>query len=217
MNTVKKLVFGFVIGMLGVAAATAQQSQVNGKLFKAVPSMKRAAVKSGIGADYLNSYLLGYDLEAAKEHIRKDETREALAQLAFLWDELYLQPEASQVEAVMRAVVRNQGTADMKIAKLDSVAASLNTRLKPDHKWYYNVGKTYSQVTNAANNDDYTTMTTKLADLGKLAKVSPTGTPTELVTAMAKIGEIIGKSDLTDNDVAVLKSQLETIDKLVGA
>jgi hypothetical protein len=217
MKTVKKLVFGFVIGVLGVVAATAQQSQVNGKLFKAVPALKRAAAKSGIGAEYLNSYFLGYDLEAAKEHIRKKETREALAQLAFLWDELYLQPEASQVEAVLRAVVRGQGTIDMAIAKLDSVATSLDTRLKPDHKWYYNVGKTYSQVSITANNEDYKTFSMKLAELGKLAKTSPAGTPVDLITAMAKIGEIATKSDITDNDVAILKAQFETIDNVIGA
>ena len=216
MNTVKKLVFGLVIGILGVVSVTAQQSEIQSKLFKSVPAVKRTAAKSSIGADYLNSYFLGYDLEAAKEHIRKNETREALAQLAFLWDELYLQPEASQVEAVLRAVVRNQGTTDMKIAKLDAVATSLDTRLKPDHKWYYSVGKTYSQMSVAANNDDFTTMTTRLVELGKLAKIAPTGTPTDLVNAMAKIGEIITKPKLTDDDIAVIKTQLTTIDNMMG-
>jgi len=216
MNTVKKFVLGLVIGIIGVVAATAQQTQTNNKLFKAVPVMKRTAAKAGVGGEYLNSYFLGYDLEAAKEHIRKNETRDALAQLAFLWDELYLQPEAAQVEAVLRAVVRGQGTADMKIAKLDSVATSLDTRLKPDHKWYYGVGKAYSQMTISGNNQDYTTMTMKLVELGKFGKTAPTGTPAELVAAMAKIGELVAKPNLSDDDVAVLKAQLETIDKVIG-
>ena len=217
MNTVKKFVFGFVIGILGIVSVSAQQSEIKQKAFKSVPAVKRTAVKTGIGSDYLNSYFLGYDLESAKEQIRKNETREALAQLAFLWDELYLQPEASQVEAVLRAVVRGQGTADMKIAKLDSVATSLDARLKPDHKWYYSVGRTYSQVTITANNEDYKTFTTMLAEMGRLAKTSPAGTPSDLLAAMAKVGEIGTKANITDNDVAVLKAQLETIDKMIAA
>jgi hypothetical protein len=218
MSPVKSLVIGFVFVLAATAAAIGQPSASLNKLFKGVPTVRKAATSpSKVDAEYINSYYLGYDLASARDQIKKNEVRESLAQLAFLWDELYLQPEASQVEAVMRAVVRGQGTADMKIAKLDAAAASIETRLKADHKWYYSMGKAYSELEIASTDKDYDALDAKFIELGKLSKTAPMGTPADLVNALVKIGEISAKSTVTDADVAVLKEQFNVIDKMMGA
>ena len=217
MSKVKTLVFGLVLGVVAVASAFGQQSASLSKAIKMVPAARKAAAAAAVNSEYVNSYYLGYDLASAKEQIRKNETHDALAQLAFLWDELYLQPEASTVEAVMRAVVRGQGTADMKIAKLDAAAASIQARLKADHRWYYGIGKAYSELEIASTNKDADAIDTKFAELGKLSKTAPAGAPAELVSALSKVGEIGAKPTFTDNDVAVLKAQFDVIDKMMGA
>lgn len=218
MNTVNKLAMVFVIGAAAVAGVFGQQTGSDGaNLKKLITTSGRSSTTSAIKSEYINSYYLGYDLESAKEHIRKKDTREALAQLAFLWDELYLQTEVPQVEAVMRMLVRGQGTPEFMISKLDAVKTSIEARLRIDHKWYYNVGKGYSQMTIAINDEDISGFKTKLGELGILGRTSPAGTPSEFVSALAKLGDYSGKSTLSDGDIAVIKAQWETIDSMIAA
>ena len=216
MNKLSKTILSIAIGMAAVGVIFGQQAKFPGRALTRHELAVNAA-DAKIGAEYINSYYLGYDLESAKNFIRSDQTREALAQLAFLWDELYLQPEASQIESVMRMVIRFQGTADQKIAKLETVRTNIEARLKTDHKWYYSVGKTSSQMTIAVNAEDYSAFGAKLAELGKLATTAPAGTPAKLVSAMAKLGGYSGKTDLSDDDVAAIKAQWDAIDNMIGA
>jgi hypothetical protein len=217
MNIFSKIALGAAIGILTTAACFGQKPDLKGRDVHRNSFKTRSTAAPQIKAEYVNSYYIGYDLDTAKYYIRANETREALAQLAFLWDELYQQPEAAQVEAVMRTLVRYNGTADQMIARLELARASIEARLSADHKWFYSVGKNYSQMFTAFDKDDYQDLSVRLGEFGKLSKSAPAGTPADLVNALAKLGQYSGKTTFSDNDVAVLKVQWDTIDKLIGA
>lgn len=213
MKNVSRLVLILVMGLSLCVAASAQGMTVR-KLDRA--SVRSAVSQASINAELVNSYYLGYDLESAKYLIRQDKTREALAQLAFLWDELYQQPEAPQVEMLIRMVVRGQGTAEQRIAKVDSARTAVEARLKAEHKWYYNVGSNYAQIFSALDAKDTAQVKLRMTMLGKLAKTPPVGTPAELVAAMTTIGQYGGKPQFSDGDIEVITAQFEKIDDVIA-
>jgi hypothetical protein len=228
MRTIVYLVIAFIVitlaGVLAFGQEAAGASTLTSRIEKRQMQMLKRHMSMPVGsisADNVNSYFVGYDFEAAAQLISAGKTREALAQLAFLWDELSGQAEAQQIESVMRMVIRAQGTREQTVQKLTTAQTTIEGKLRGDRRWYYEVGKTYSQmyisVSDTLETPDLRTFKLKLVELGKLARTAPVGTPVEFVGALAKLGEYGGKQSMTEQDVNEITQLWETIDKTIYA
>lgn len=217
----KVLVRVFIVVLIGVCAGAAvvfgQGANATHRLFEKRANAGGAKVGlqsagTTLTAENRWSYYTGYDLEDAKHLIEEEKTRDAIVALTFLWDGLSGQPEAAQVEAVLRMLVRGQGTVRQQLLKLETAQASYETRLAGDRKWYYNLGKNYGQMYAYLCFGDNANFKLKLTELGKMAKTVPVGTPPELVAALVKLGEFGPKQSISESDMAILGTHWQTID-----
>jgi len=214
MNLLNKIK---IVALFGILAAGSVFGQgLNEKRVMARPA---ASPRSGgkISTENVNNYYVGYDFDLVARYIKKDDKfRDSIAQMTILWDELYLQPEATDVEALMRMTVRGQATTELQLARLEKAKASVEKRLTGDARWYYDVGQSYSQMFTALDAENMAAFKQALTEMNKLSKASPTGTPVEFVSALSKIGSLINHTQFGDDEVAVFKAQCDTIDKLIA-
>ena len=225
MRTIFYLVIALIVITLAGVLAFGQENRLAQRPLQQIDRVQartRASSTAGaIGVENVNSYFIGYDFEAAAHLVAAGKTREALAQLAFLWDELSGQPESQQIESVMRMVIRGEGTSRQAVQKLELAQTGVEAKLRGDRRWYYDVGKTYSEMFITASNmldtPDLRTFRQKLVSLGTLAKTAPAGTPAEFVSALAKLGEFGIKQTMSEQDINAMASLWETIDNTISA
>jgi hypothetical protein len=215
MNLLNKLKIVVLLGILAAGSAFGQETLKNRSLARQMP---RAVTAGKISAENVNFYYIGYDFDAIPRYMKDDEKfRDSITQMTILWDELYQQPEASDIEALMRMTVRGSGTLEMRLARLEKAKTAYEKRVTGEGRWYYNVGLTYSQAFTALNAKDVTTFKQKLAALGTLSKGSPAGTPSDFVAALAKLGTFSTKAQFTSDDIAALGTQCDVIDGIITA
>ena len=214
MNLLNK--FG-IVALFGILAA----GSVFGQGVKETRAMARPAASprsaGKISAENVNNYFVGYDFDLVARYIKKDDKfRDSVAQMTILWDELYSQPEAADIEALMRMTVRGQGSTELQLARLEKAKESVEKRLTGEARWYYNVGLAYSQMFTALDAENMVGFKQALTDMNKLSKASPAGTPVELVSALSKIGSLLTHTQFGDDEVATFKTQCDAIDKLIA-
>jgi hypothetical protein len=214
MNLLNKIKIVAIFGILAAGSVFGQSI----KETRAVARPTATARSVGkISTENANNYFVGYDFDLVARYIKKDDKfRESIAQMTILWDELYSQPEAADIEALMRMTVRGQGSTELQLAKLEKAKESVEKRLTGEGRWYYNVGLAYSQMFTALDAENMAGFKQALSDMNKLSKGSPAGTPVELVSALSKIGSLLTHTQFGDNEAAIFKTQCDSIDKLIA-
>ena len=188
-------------------APAAERTQRDGKAFGF------RGVAASIAAADRASYYMGFDFEDAKHLIEEQKAAEAIIAAAYLWDSMSDQPEAKQIEAVLRMLVRGEGTPLQQIGRLETAQSSYETRLKGNRKWFYDLGKNYGQLFAYLCFGKTTSFKGKLTEIGKMGNTAPAGTPRDLVAALVKLGEYGAKESFSDDDVAAIGVQFGTIEK----
>ena len=211
-----------VVGVFASALVFGQNSVLTVRAMKHDRSAQTAvrAARTGadaISAENVNNYFIGGDFVSSRNFILSEDQRNAITQLAVLWDELQGQPEAAQMEALLRMQIRGSGTVKDRLNKLDAVQSAVETRFKGEQKWFYNVGKSYTQMYTALNGKDIVAMKNSMVELGNLAKTAPASSPATFTTALATLGQMGGKSSLTDAEIAIVQAQFDAIDKMIYA
>ena len=215
MNLLNKLTVAALLGIVLVGGAFAQKLPMSRSVARQTP---RAYTAGKISAENVNNYFVGYDFDLVARYMKDDDKfRDSLAQMTILWDELYQQPEATDIEALMRMTTRGQGTLDLKLARLEKAKASVEKRLTGEARWYYNVGFAYSALFTAMNGKDFDGFKKQLGTLGTLGASAPTGTPSNFVSALNSIGSFSNKSQFTDADIAVLEKQCDAVSDIISA
>jgi hypothetical protein len=222
MKTLVRFLTVAVVGVFASALVFGQNSVLTVRAMKHDRSAQRAvrAARTGaeaISAENVNNYFIGGDFVSSRNFILSEDQRNAITQLAVLWDELQGQPEAAQMEALLRMQIRGSGTVKDRLNKLDAVQSAVETRFKGEQKWFYNVGKSYTQMYTALNGKDIVAMKNSMVELGNLAKTAPASSPATFTTALATLGQMGGKSSLTDAEIAIVQAQFDAIDKMIYA
>jgi hypothetical protein len=223
MKTLGRFLTVVMVGVFASALAFGQNNILSGRDFGHTRSVKTARTKvlqqqaDSISNANLNNYYIGYDFVMSRKLIGEDDLSKCLARLAILWDELEGQPEAAQIETLMRMVVRGNGSVQERVAKLNAAQVAIELRYKGEQKWYYNVGKAYTKLSLDLNAKDGDAVQARMLELGKLGKSAPATVPPAFTAALVKIGDYGAKSSFTDNDVQAITSQFDTIDKIIGA
>ena len=221
----KTLVRFLTVAVVGVFASTlvfGQSSVLTVRTLKHDRSGQTVLRTARTGADAIsvenvNNYFIGGDFVSTRNFILSEDQRNAITQLAVLWDELQGQPEAAQIEAVLRTQIRGTGTIKDRLNKLDDIQAAVETRFKGEQKWFYNVGKAYTQMYIALNGKELVAVKNNMVELGNLAKMAPASSPATFTTALATLGQMGGKGSLTDAEIAVVQAQFDAIDKMIYA
>ena len=220
MKTLVRFLTVAVVGVFASALVLGQNSLLTVRAIKHDRSATKVVRAARIGADAIsaenvNNYFIGGDLVSSRNFILSEDQRNAITQLAVLWDELQGQPEAAQMETLLRMQIRSTGTIKDRLNKLDAIQAAVETRFKGEQKWFYNVGKAYTQMYVGLNGKDLVAVKNNMVELGNLAKTAPASSPTAFTTALAMLGQLGGKSSLTDAEVATVQAQFDAIDKVI--
>jgi len=222
MKTLVRFLTVALVGVFASALVFGQNSVLTVRALKhdrSVQSVVRT-VRTGadaISAENVNNYFIGGDFVSTRNFILSEDQRNAITQLAVLWDELQGQPEAAQMEALLRTQIRGTGTVKDRLNKLDAIQATVETRFKGEQKWFYSVGKAYTQMYIGLNGKDLVAAKNNMVELGSLAKTAPASSPAGFTTALATLGQMGSKSSLTDAEVAVVQAQFDAIDKIIYA
>lgn len=222
MKTLVRFLTVAAIGVFASALVFGQNSLLTVRAMKHDRSATKVVRAARIGADAIsaenvNNYFIGGDLVSSRNFILSEDQRNAITQLAVLWDELQGQPEAVQMEALLRMQIRSTGTIKDRLNKLDAIQAAVEARFKGEQKWFYNVGKAYTQMYIGLNGKDVVAVKNNMVELGNLAKTAPASSPTAFTTALATLGQLGGKSSLTDAEIATVQAQFDAIDKIIYA
>ena len=223
MKTLGRFLIVVTIGIFASSLAFGQSSvlTIHGLDHnRSVKVAKTRGIQSStdtISSANLNNYYIGYDFVMSRKLIGEDDHSKCLSRLTILWDELEGQPEASQIETLMRMVVRGYGTEEDRLAKLDAAQVAVELRIKGDQKWFYSLGKSYTKLSFDLEAKDSNVIRARMVELGKLGQSAPTTVPPAFAAALVKIGVYAAKSSLSDDDVAVVTTQFETIDKILTA
>jgi hypothetical protein len=222
MKMIGKFLTAAMIGLFAGVLAFGQSNVLtmrdlsHGHSVKTVKTRSFKPATDAVSNANLNNYYIGYDFVMSRSLIQEEDPTKCLARLTILWDELEGQPEAAQIETLMRMVVRGS-TANDRLAKLEAAEVAIELRYKGEQKWYYNVGKAYTQLSFDLSAKDGKAVSTRMLELGKLGQSAPATVPPTFTAALVKIGEYGAKSSFTDNDVEAITSQFNTIDKIIGA
>jgi hypothetical protein len=206
-----------IIALLGILAAGSAfgQSEIRKRQFAG--QTPRVFAAGSISAENVNSYYVGYDFDLVARYMKNDDKfRDSVTQMSILWDELYLKPEASDIEALMRMTIRGQGTLAIRLARLEKAKTSVEKRLIGDGRWFYNVGLAYSQMYTALEAKDVTGLRSKMTQLGQLSRTAPGGTPAEFVAALSKLGSL-NTTQFSESDIALFDAQCEVIANMIAA
>jgi len=222
MKTLVRFLTVAAVGVFASALVFGQNSLLTVRAMKHDRSATKVVRAARIGADAIsaedvNNYFIGGDLVSSRNFILSEDQRNAITQLAVLWDELQGQPEAAQMETLLRMQIRSTGTIKDRLNKLDAIQAAVETRFKGEQKWFYNVGKAYTQMYIGLNGKDVVAVKNNMVELGNLAKTAPASSPAAFTTALATLGQMGGKSSLTDAEVATVQAQFDAIDKIIYA
>lgn len=222
MKTLVRFLTVAAVGVFASALVFGQNSLLTVRAMKHDRSATKVVRAARIGADAIsaenvNNYFIGGDLVSSRNFILSEDQRNAITQLAVVWDELQGQPEAVQMEALLRMQIRSTGTIKDRLNKLDAIQAAVEARFKGEQKWFYNVGKAYTQMYIGLNGKDVVAVKNNMVELGNLAKTAPASSPTSFTTALATLGQLGGKSSLTDAEIATVQAQFDAIDKIIYA
>ena len=183
----------------------------------------RRAAKSGVvNAANRIAYQVGKDFAMAVNDAKymkdnDDSFNYTIVDLVYLIDELEGQAECTQLQAILKGIVRGTKDQTAVLSEIAAVSKTFLARQTAEQKWYYNVGTTQMCLMIAGWNKDAAGATKNLKELQNLSKLAPLGTPGLVLEALKGLSKYTSFAQLTVDDFSEIVNDAKLITTLVYA
>ena len=140
-----------------------------------------------------------------------------IVDLVYLIDELEGEPEATQLQSILKDVIHGDEYGVVLAEEIESVSKAYLARLTAEQKWYFNVGQTQIFLTYAAWKNDAAAVKTRLKEMQRLATMAPKGTAISIVNAVNGLSKYIAKATFTQEDLTAIVNDVKIITTQVTA
>ena len=175
-----------------------------------------------ISAANKNSFQIGKDFAMAIEDSKtmKDDAdcfNYTIVDLVYLIDELEGQTEATQLQTMMKQIVRGQKDQTGISREIAAISNAYLTRQATEQKWYFNVGTAQMNLLYAGWGKDATATAKYNKDLQSLAKAAPQSTPKIILDAISGLSKYTTLNPFTVADYGDMVEDAKIITTLVYA
>ena len=187
---------------------------------KVRPTIK--ALSAAVAAPNRRAYYIAKDFGFAISDckaidIDEDSLDYTIVDLVYLIDHLEGQPEAAQLQSILKDVIHGDEYGVVMAEKIESISKAYVARLASEQKWYFNVGQTQIFLTYAAWRNDAVAIKTRLKEMQELAKIAPSGTAISILNAVNGLAKYIAKTTLTKEDFTAIVNDAKIITTQVAA
>ena len=221
-QTINKLFVVVAVATILTGAVSAQQTQKNREQFEQLirenSQIQTTEIQTNIAATQneravtpkknltnQDNFNLGKDLALAKfdaSGIGKNEDAASytILDLVYLIDRFEDQPEAANLKAILKSVVRETADSDRVQKDIDMVFKIYLKRQNAGQKWYLNAGMTSMNLSIATYFGEDAGIKKGLSELQALIKIAPKGTPKEIIDPMNVLAKYVTKTAFTEED-----------------
>lgn len=229
-NRIGSLIFAAIV--LAVFALTAnswafgQKPQSNGELRSAGRAVARGgganALRGVVSPANRQTFQVGKNFAMAIDDakymgIEDDMFNYAVVDLVYLIDSLEGQPEAQQLQAILKGIVRDTKDLALVSGEIATISKSYLARQTTEKKWYFNVGSAQMNLLLAGWGKDGAGSVASVKELQTLARTAPQGTPQIVLDAIRGLSKYAARVSLTEADFTALTTDTKIITTLVYA
>ena len=222
---VNKMLVTVALAALTAGAALAQKpNKQNKPAFeprkesKQVLQSKSLVAKAGDAAitpANVDSFEHGYDFVRAAYFSGAIEEMEengmAIVELAYLIDALEGQPEAAQLQKVLKQVLRYEGTQDERFQAVEQAANSYVARQKGEAAWYFKTGYAMTRLSLALYLGDNADVQKQLQAVKTLSETAPNTVSTEVLNPMKTLAKYAPKGIYTNDEMVAMDDTVNGI------
>ena len=219
-NTYKNAFFALVITALTFAANTTSFGQ---NRTESRPVQNRRSMTMGpVSAANQNAFQIGKDFAMAIDDSKTmkengNNFNFTIVDLVYLIDELEGQPEAAQLQTLLKAIIRAQKDQTLVSGEITTISNSYVARQNVEQKWYFNVGAAQMRLMYAGWAKDAGATGKCLKDLQALTKVAPAGTPKIILDAINGLSKYATLNPFTVADYGDMVDDAKIVTTLVWA
>lgn len=219
-NTYKNAFFALVITALTFAANTTSFGQGHSE-FR--PVQNRRSMTSGpVSAANQNAFQIGKDFAMAIDDAKTMKTDSAsfnytIVDLVYLIDELEGQPEAAQLQTMMKQIIRGQKDQTLVSSEIAAISSTFLARQNVEQKWYFNVGTSQMNLMIAGWGKDAAATAKYMKELQALSKSAPVSTPKIILEAINGLSKYATLNPFTVADYGDMVDDAKLITTLVWA
>lgn len=212
----------FAIGIFAVAGAAAAQPDVRRSSRGETDTKRDAAMRGVVNAANRQAFQIGKNFAVAIDDAKYMGTDEemfnyAIVDLVYLIDSLEGQPEAVQLQTLLKGIVRETKEIAAVSSEISAISKSFFARQTTEKRWYFNVGVAQMNLLLAGWGKDSTGSVTNVKELQTLAKTPPAGTPQIVLDAIKGLAVYAVKPKLEQADFTSLVNDTKIITTLVYA
>lgn len=183
---------------------------------------KRGMTVGPVSAVNQNAFQIGKDFAMAIDDAKTMKTDNAsfnytIVDLVYLIDELEGQVEGTQLQSLMKQIIRGQKDKTLVSGEIATISNSYLARQSAEQKWYFNVGTSQMNLLIAGWGKDATATAKYTKELQGLSKLAPVGTPKIILDAIGGLGKYASLNPFTVADYGDMVEDAKIITTLIWA
>jgi hypothetical protein len=159
-----------------------------------------------IGKDFS---LAIFDAEGIDEYA--DALNYTIVDLVYLIDQLEGQPEATQLQRILKSVVRGTASAAQVKKEIETVSNSYLAKQKTETKWYFSAGQTSMNLLIATYMGEDVQVKKVLGNMQALIKSAPKSAPKTVLDPMNELAKLVSKTTFTEEDYAAIDEKVGNV------
>ncbi len=214
----------FAASLVAASTAFAQKPQMLAKADHGSSLGDRAATRAqngkalqgAISAANRKSYEIGKTLTCVidySSYMNEDDDvfKHVIVDLTYLIDDLEGQPEAQQLQMILKGIIRNTKDLSLLSGEIEAVSKSYFTRLDSEKKWYFNVGSSQRKLIAAVWSKDGSAVVKSLKEIQGVIRTAPQGTPQTILDAIKGLSKYGATAKFTEDDLTALVDDTKII------
>ncbi|MDQ3816493.1 MAG: hypothetical protein M3362_02230 [Acidobacteriota bacterium] len=141
----------------------------------------------------------------------EESAPDAIVEIVYLADQFEGQPEAGQLQKLLKMVVRNTGTREERWGIVQDVINTHRKRIEGEALWYFNAGVVVPEISLNAYMKDSAGLKSSFGSLQKLIADAPKGVPASVLTPMQQLAKYATQTTYSKDDLAAISSTTGTV------
>jgi hypothetical protein len=130
----------------------------------------------------------------------------AIVELVYLVDRLEGQPQAAQLQRVLKMTVRETGTVEQLWAAMRNAIALHRESLQGEARWYFRAGVIVPGIMLNTYAGDAPRLRAELYDLQQLVQDAPRGMPAAVLAPMRQLAKYAAQATYSQDDLVAIAS-----------
>src|SRR2546421_5918159 len=141
----------------------------------------------------------------------EESAPDAIVEIVYFADEFEGQPEAAQLQKLLKMIVRKTGTRQERWDAAQDVINTHQKRLQGESLWYFNAGVVIPKISLSTYLKDSAGLKSDFNSLQKLVENAPQGIPASVLTPMRQLAKYATQASYSKDDLSAIASTTGTV------